>query len=148
MDPNELKKMSSMALSKWQAGYKRDTHNYILAENEWRRREMQEQHKLNEKIIKQQHELNLKISSSQNKIVIIAAIITGLIGFFGVFMGAYLTSKSSVIQNNQEVHRQQKILAIKETDASKALNQINPDLKTVDTQKVSSQSPIIKEKNR
>ena len=75
MDPYELKKMSAMKLSKWQAGYKRDTHNFILAENEWRRREMQEQHRLNSEVIKQQYELNLKIFEKQKSTTYWAALL-------------------------------------------------------------------------
>jgi len=53
---------------------------HILAEKEWQRRLMKEQHELNKEIIK-----------SQTKKILISAIITALSGILGVLIGAFLT---------------------------------------------------------
>ena len=53
----------------------------VLIEKEWQRRLIKEQHRLNKIIVK-----------TQNKIVIIAAIITALSGLLGVYIGSRLNN--------------------------------------------------------
>jgi hypothetical protein len=91
MDPKKLKQMSIMQLSKWQAGYIPESHHYILAENEWRRRGLQKQHELNSQIIEKQHELNLGITKIQSKTQWRSTMFGALCAILGAIAGAYLT---------------------------------------------------------
>jgi len=53
-------------LAKWQAGWKQSNDHYILADVEWKRRNLEEQHNLNLELLKNQHELNLQILEKQS----------------------------------------------------------------------------------
>jgi len=84
--PNELKTKTDEELADWQATVGKP--HFILAENEWRRREKLEQHGLNKEIIQRQHEFNLIVSKKQSRLLV-ASIVAALVG---VILGAILSS--------------------------------------------------------
>lgn len=60
-----LKQMSPEKLAEWQAGWKPTTGHYILAEAEWKRRFLEEQHCLNEQLLEEQLRANHQLASDQ-----------------------------------------------------------------------------------
>ena len=147
-DPYNMADKSMDKLLHYVCGKTKDSLDHQYAKVELKKRELQEQHRLNNEIIKQQHKMNLKISSSQNKIVIIAAIITALFGIIGVFIGTRLQPNFPESQNTQTIVRQQKRLPPARTKTPKALYQKEQGLKTEDIKKVSQQPHAINKQNR
>jgi hypothetical protein len=72
----KLEAMSNLSLAKLQESFSTDKACLIIIQNEWRRREKIEQHKLNKDLVK-----------AQNKTAIVASIF----GIIGTIVGAILT---------------------------------------------------------
>ena len=136
-EQHELESLSDIKLAEKQSEITSGKSALIIIQNEWRRREKLEQHKLNKEIIKQQHEFNLKISRSQNKMVLIAALIAALFGIVGVFIGARLQLSSTEAQNIQTVAPQQGQLNTTEKKPTKALCQKKLGQETEEKEKIS-----------
>jgi len=83
----EIARMSVRELVMSISGLDRNSVKYRLHDYELKIRTIREQHKLNETIIEKQHELNKAMSKRQNYTVLIAAVITGIIGLAGVILG-------------------------------------------------------------
>lgn len=81
MVTKQLKEMSPEKLAEWQAGWKESTDKHILAEKEWQRRFMLEQHELDKRLILEQVKW-MKISVVVGFLgILIGAVITGLVTF-------------------------------------------------------------------
>jgi uncharacterized membrane protein len=75
-EKKDISSMSEIELAEWKAGLEPNSPGIIIAENEWRRRE---------KI--QLHKLNLKLTRKQNRTTIIAAIIGAIFGVVITLVG-------------------------------------------------------------
>jgi hypothetical protein len=145
--------MSDIELAELHASFSSDNSGLIIVQNEWRRREKIEQHKLNQEIISLQHELNLQIVAKQRKVAYISAIFGAAFIIFGAIVGAVLVTylpsifPLSALQQEQQ-HKpiiDKKALTIGETE----LSTNKTDQQTaVEENNISSQPLVINEKNR
>ena len=125
--PNEMSKYSIIQLLDIMTGTKPDSRQHQLVKIELKKREMAEQHELNNQLIKRQHELNLKILDKQAEIAKRSAKI-GLIGVIaGTIIGSVLTLSGQIILSRvqsptQKVSTEQSSLYTIETNPLKSLN--------------------------
>jgi len=87
----ELKNKSAEQLANWQSGWKPRTPYDILAEKEWQRRFMLEQHELDKHLLKQQVKW-MKFSA--------------IIGFIGILIGAIITALAVFLSTNIQATKQ------------------------------------------
>jgi hypothetical protein len=88
---DDLKKKSPEELSLWQAGWKPRSEYDILAEKEWQRRFMLEQHELDKYLLKQQVKW-MKFAA--------------FIGFIGILIGAIITGIATLLTTNIQAIKQ------------------------------------------
>lgn len=102
-DPYNMKDKTTDELLRIICGKIETSIDHQYAKIELKKREFEFQNTLNEELLKQQHKFNLSLSKSQNKIIIIAAIITALSGLAGVLVGAGLTQQNQKANQNELV---------------------------------------------
>jgi hypothetical protein len=91
-----LKKKTDDQLAAWQSQFRPGSDTFILAENEWRRREKLEQHRYNKEQIELQHERNMELVKKQVRWIKFSAIITAIATLSAVVLGWYLSELKSL----------------------------------------------------